>query len=294
MDLNALNIFVHVVKSGSFSGAAKKLKTPVSTISRKVSILESSLGFRLLERSTRKLRITESGRTLFDYAERGLHEVDNGMLALQEEQELLKGTLHFSMPPNFAPWWPLLTKFQKKFPDIEISIFTTPKKVDLIAEQVDVTLRIGEVDSQSFIARNVGSFTHKVVASPQYFKDIKLPILLEELSNHKCLGWGDPAQDVYWKLKDQLILLPSKAVSNDYAMLKYMAIQHQGITELPPFFCNKELQAGQLINVLSEYPMKEQNVHLVYPSRKQLSRIARTFIEFSIAYCRENPDLYDA
>ena len=293
MDLNALNIFVHVVKYGSFSEAAKKLKTPASTISRKLSILEDSLGFRLLERSTRKLRVTESGRTLFDYAERGLQEVDNGLLALQESQEQLKGTLHLSMPPNFAPWRALITKFQKTFPDIEICIFTTPKKIDLIAEQIDVTLRIGEVDSQSFVARNVGSYRHKVVASPQYLKDIELPTLLEDLTKHKCFGWGDLAQDVYWKFKDQLILLPSKATCNDYALLKYMALQGQGITELPPFFCNQEIQAGQLISVLNEYPMKLQNVHLVYPSRKQLSRIARTFIEFSIDYYRDNPDLYN-
>lgn len=292
MDLNGLNIFVHVVKYGSFSGAAKRLKMPASTISRKLSMLEDSLGFRLLERSTRKLRLTESGRTLFDYAERGLQELGNGLLALQEGQDRLKGTLRLSMPPNFAPWRPLLTEFKKTFPDIEICILTSPQKLDLIVEQIDVTLRIGEVDSQSFIARNVGSYSHKLVASPQYLKEISLPILLADITKYKCFGWGDLAQDVYWELKDQHILLPSKAMCNDYALLKHMVLQHQGITELPPFFCNKEIQAGQLISVLEEYPMKVQQVHLVYPSRKQLSRIARTFIEFSIDYCRENPDLY--
>ena len=105
MDLNSTKIFVHVVQKGSFTAAAAQLKVPIATVSRRVSELEKSLNVRLLERSTRHLRLTEAGATLFDYALRGLQEMDAGLLALQDKEAELKGCLRLSLPPHFKPWW---------------------------------------------------------------------------------------------------------------------------------------------------------------------------------------------
>ena len=125
MDLNSARIFVNVVDKGSFSSAARQMKIPVSTVSRRVAELESSLNVRLLERSTRKLRLTEAGATLHEFVSRGVEEMDAGLLALAEREQDLRGRLRLSMPPSFEPMWTLLDNFQALHTNIEIDLFVS-------------------------------------------------------------------------------------------------------------------------------------------------------------------------
>ena len=122
MDYNAAKIYVNVVEQGSFSGAAKILSTPVSTVSRKVSELEESLELRLLERSTRQLRLTESGEVFYEFAQRSIAEAEAGILALANNQQNLEGTLRLSTVIDFEPLWPILKGFQKQYPNINVEV----------------------------------------------------------------------------------------------------------------------------------------------------------------------------
>ncbi len=140
MDFNAAKIYVSVVEQSSFSGAAKALNMPVSTVSRKVSELEESLELRLLERSTRNLRLTEPGEVFYDYAQRSIEEAEAGFLALKDKQQDLKGKLRISIPLGFEPWWPFVEGFQDKYPLVNVEVISQSASVDFVNDGVDVAL----------------------------------------------------------------------------------------------------------------------------------------------------------
>jgi DNA-binding transcriptional LysR family regulator len=283
MDLNSARIFVHVVAKGSFSSAAKLMGLPIATVSRRVAELEASLNVRLLERSTRKLRLTEAGATLYEFASRGVEEMDAGLLALSENEHELRGRLRFSMPPGFEPMWALLDSFQALHSNIDIDLFVSERRLDFIEDGIDVALRIGDVASQSAVARLLMTYRHRLVAAPEFLKNesIQSP---QDILLLKCAAWGQKNNVVVWTLGDERVTIAPFLRANDYLHMRYLALRGRCITELPPFFCQKYLESGELIEVLPEYPMPEQQVNLVYPSRKGVSRITRVFID----YCIEN------
>lgn len=288
MDLNSLNIFVKVVQRGSFSGASTFMNVPVATVSRRVSELEKELNVRLLERSTRKLRLTAAGSVLYDYAARGVEELQAGKLALDSRESEIKGTLRLSAPPNFEPWWDLIRDFQKDFPNVEVDLFVTERKVELIEDGIDVALRIGEVMQLSAVARKIYSYRHKLVATPEFIKSHGQPQKPSDLKQLRCAPWTKKQSEASWNLGEENVLLRPSIRANDYLHMRHIALNHEAITELPPFLAKDYLASGELVELLSGYPFPESIVNLVYPSRKQISRIARVYID----YCVENATDY--
>jgi len=283
MDLNSARIFVNVVARGSFSGAAKFMGIPVATVSRRVAELESSLDVRLLERSTRKLRLTEAGATLHEYVSRGVLEMDAGLLALSEKERDLRGRLRFSMPPSFEPMWTLLENFQALHTNIDIDLFVSERRLDFIEDGIDVALRIGDVASQSAVARLLMVYRHRLVASPEFLRYASIRSPRDVLAMN-CAAWSQRNDVIMWILGDEKLTIDPFLRSNDYLHMRHLALKGKCITELPPFFCQKYIASGELVEVLPDYPMPEQQVNLVYPSRKSVSRITRVFID----YCVEN------
>jgi len=283
MDLNSARIFAHVAAKGSFSSAAKFMGIPVATVSRRVAELESYLAVRLLERSTRKLRLTEAGTTLYNYVARGVEEMDAGLLALKEKEQELRGRLRFSMPPNFEPMWKLLDEFQGLHRNIDIELVVTERRLEFIEDGIDIALRIGDIDIQTAVARRLTTYRHRLVASPEFIvgRNIDLP---SDILSEKCAAWSKQYQNITWKLGDEKLIIQPFMRANDYSHMRYLALQGRCITELPPFFCQQHLENGELIELLPNYVMPEQDVNLVYPSRKSVSRITRVFID----YCVEN------
>lgn len=283
MDLNSARIFAHVTAKGSFSAAARFMGIPVSTVSRRVAELESSLNVRLLERSTRKLRLTEAGATLYNYVTRGVEEMDAGLLALTEKEKELRGRLRFSMPPSFEPMWALLDEFQALHSNIDIELVVSERRLEFIEDGIDVALRIGDIDSQSAVARQLMSYRHRLVASPEFLvgSSIHAP---RDILSLKCAAWSKQYQAITWSLGNESLDINPFIRANDYAHMRYLALKGKCITELPPFFCQQYIDRGELVEVLPEHVMPEEFVHLVYPSRKSVSRITRVFID----YCVEN------
>jgi len=283
MDLNSARIFAHVAAKGSFSAAAKFMGIPVQKASRRVAELETSLNVRLLERSTRKLRLTEAGAILYDYISRGVEEMDAGLLALREQERDLRGKLRFSIPPGFEPMWLLLEAFQNLHKNIEVDLFVSERHLDFIEDGIDIALRVGNVASQSAVARSLVSYRHRLVASPHFLEDISINSPQGILSVD-CAAWSTRDKLIEWHLGGHSVSVQPFMRTNDYLHLRYLALQHRCLTELPPFFCDQHIAQGELIEVLPDFPLPEQQVNLVYPSRKSVSRITRVFID----YCVEN------
>lgn len=283
MDLNSAALFVKVVQKGSFSAAARHTGVPVATVSRRVSELEQALGVRLLERSTRQLRLTGAGSTLFEFVSRGLQEMDAGILALQDRESELRGLLRLSLPPNFEPWWDLLGAFQKLYPNIALDVYATERKVDLIEDGIDVALRVGDIDQLSAVARKLMDYRHVLVATPPFIEQFGEPQTPQELSNFPCAAWGLKDNAITWTLGGEKVSIQAAVRANDYPHMRHLALQDLYITEQPPFMVNALIANKRLVRILPEYELPEDSVHLLYQSRHQLSRIARVYIDFCFA-----------
>lgn len=158
MDFNSAALFVKVVQYGSFSEAARRTNTPVATVSRWIAELEKDLGIRLLERSTRHLRMTLAGTTFYEYAVRGFEAFETGLSILEDQQQELTGTLRLSLPPAFLPMQQLLQDFQACYCKVKLEIFITERKINLIEDGIDVALRVGELKDNQTIARKLGEY----------------------------------------------------------------------------------------------------------------------------------------
>lgn len=292
MDLNSLKVFTEVVNQGSFSGAAKSLHMPVSTVSRKVSELEESLGQKLLERSTRNLRLTESGETLFQYALRSVEEMEAGLMALEERQDQVEGTLRIALPPNFEVAWQALGEFVVAHPKVKLQTLAMTREVDPIADHIDVVIQYQASNNPSVISRKVAAITPLLVASKRYIETHGQPTSLDDLAKFQCLARENPDADAYWTLNGKRTYFQPYLTANEFRLLRYLVSQDLGIAQLPPYFCQQEIESGQFLVVLSEFAPPKVDVHLVYPSRKHLSRVVRAFIEYSVAFTQDENSQY--
>lgn len=282
MDLNSTKIFVYVISKGNFTKAARYLGIPIATVSRKVRELEEQVGLALIERSTRKLRLTEPGAVLYEYASRGLEEMEAGLLALTHQQNKLIGTLRISIPPNFKTIWCLISDFQEAYEKINIEVMVTERKIDFIEDAIDLSLRIGTVDSLSVIAKCLHTYRHRLVAARNYFEHhpkIKKP---NDLLQHKCAMWGSRSSKKAWYFENQVLTLEPRLLVNDYAFVHYLLETGKYIVEVPPFLCEKEIKQGIYIEIVKDFKFPEQEINLVYPSSRQVSRITRVFIDYCI------------
>src|SRR5215469_613259 len=155
MDLNATHMFVAVVQAGTLSSAASRLGIPLTTLSRRIRDLERQLKVQLLERSARGTKLTEAGARLYEHASRGIEALLEAEQAVASDQARLKGRLRLSLPQTVEPWWDLLTAFQRRYPDIEVYVYSTDRRMDLIEDGIDVALRVGKIVHETMIARYV-------------------------------------------------------------------------------------------------------------------------------------------
>lgn len=294
MDLNSLKVFVEVVNRGSFSGASKALNMPVSTVSRKVSEFEESLGQKLMERSTRNLRLTDQGETLFQYAQRSIEEMEAGLVALEEKQEQVEGTIRVSMPPNFELTWDGLRDFHLEFPKVKVQLLGITRDIDLINDHIDIAFQYGESTSPSSISRKVGTIAPMLIASKRYIDQHGRPQGIEELAQFHCLARDNPNTENFWTLNGEKYYFIPIMTSNEFRTLRFFVKNDMGIAQLPPYFCQEELENGEFVQVLPEVSSPTVEIHMVYASRKHLSRVVRTFLDFAKNYTNDEPKYWSA
>jgi len=289
MDFNATKMFVSVVQAGSLSAAADKTHVPLPTLSRRIRELERELDVQLLERSPRGIKLTEAGSRLYEHASRGVEALNEAQQAVMNDETRLKGRLRLSMPPNFDPWWDLLGAFQQRFPEISVSVFSTERRIDLVQDGIDVSLRVGTIVHESMVARQMLKYRHLLVAAPSLLAQFGQPASVEDLHRYPCASWAaDSSARGLWRLGHQVSEPKAVLVANDYALLRSRAVAGQAVTELPPFMANKEIAAGRLCAVLPSYPLPEQTLSLLYPSQRHPSRLVRAYLDF----CQEQLTTY--
>ena len=281
MDLNAVQMFVTVAQTGSLSAGAARLRLPLPTVSRRIRDLERQLKVQLLERSVRGTRLTDAGTHLYEHASRGIEALQDAEQALVSDQARLRGRLRLSLPPAFEPWWQLLSQFQIRYPDIQLHIFSTERRVDLIEDGIDVALRVGTVVHESMVARRMLAYRHVLVAGRSLVERLGMPRTVEALEKFPCAAWS-PGTDVTvrWQLGEESFVPRTVLTTNDYAHLRNCAVAGNVVTELPPFMAAAALRTGELIALLPRKPMPEVQLHLLYPSHRHPSAIVRTYLDF--------------
>jgi len=289
-DLNSLAIFAKVVAASSFSEAARRLKMPISTVSRRVADLEDQLGTRLLERSTRNLRLTEIGAEIYQHAKLSaeLGEAVHNIVSNQLSD--VSGTLSLSAPPSLSDSLlaPLIGGFQSSYPDVRIRVLVTDRTIDHIAEGVDVAIVANTfLKDSSQVARRILRFRHLLVASPAYLAKTASIEHPRDLADHPLLAFLFWRTENSWTLVHQgtggeeTINFTPYVAMNDFTGLSSLLLDGKGIGVIPPIVQSGHLKAGKLVEVLPEWHFPAVDLCLVHLGNRHISRPLRLFIEFA-------------
>lgn len=285
MDYNAVSMFIAVTQTGSLSAAATRMGVPLPTLSRKIAELESHLKVQLLERTARGCRVTEAGSRLFEHASGGIEALQEAERLIVSAQARLVGRLRLSLPQSFEPWWELLGLFQRAHPDIQISVYSTERRVDLLSDGVDVALRVGAIADDTVVARHMLTFRHVLVASPRLVERHGRLNQPADLSRYPCAAWGSAldARPV-WMLGGHAKQVSATFTVNDYLHLRARAVAGDIATELPSFLAAEPLKKGELLELLPKHPFPDTALHLVYRRQRHPSTIVRAYLDFCSAH----------
>jgi len=283
MDLNEMLVFARVVQAGSFTTAAAELGMPKSTVSRKVSELEERLNARLLQRTTRKLSLTDVGRTYYDYCARIAGEIQDAERAGSSLQETPRGLLRVTTGTNAAWLGPIVSSYLARYPYVQLELFCTGRTVDLVEERFDIAIRAGTLADSTLIARSLGSAKWFLVATPKYLKRRGRPRAPEDLKKHDYLSFGAGQSDVVLRLesgnKSAQIALSVRMLVSDFDVLYSAAVAGLGIALLPAFRCVDDLRARRLERVLRDWSAPPTLMHVVYPSTRHVSPKVKSFVD---------------
>jgi DNA-binding transcriptional LysR family regulator len=288
-NLNSLVVFAKVVEASSFSEAARRLKMPVSTVSRRIAELEDQLGVRLLERSTRSLRLTELGAEVLEQAARSAELSEAVESIVSNRLSDVSGTLRLSAPPSISDTLltPLIIAFQASYPNVRVQVLVTDRFVDHIAEGVDLAFRLGALKDSSLVAKRILSYRHQLVASPAYLRGIKLPKKPQDLLKHRLLSFSHWKPDNKWvfvhkngRQKETLAFSPFLSM-NDYSGLAPALLAGSGIGDLPPIVQPELMRTGRLVEVMSDWRFRTFDLSLVHLGNRHISKPCRLFKEFA-------------
>jgi DNA-binding transcriptional LysR family regulator len=283
----SLLAFAKVVEAGSFARAADRLGVSVSAVSRQVAELEAHLGVRLLNRTTRRLSLTESGRAF--------HERSVQLLADWEEAEeevtasaiVPRGTLRLTTSISFGVGYlaPAIAEFQRLHPQLRFDIELSDRAVDLVDEGLDLAIRIGDIGSQALIGRRIGVAEIVCCASPSYLAQHAAPSTPADLAAHACLTYAYSSEGDLWRFRDGTARMHELKVAgplhaNNGAMLAALAVAGVGVTLAPDFIVADAVRAGRLVQLLPGYVAPPIDIVAAYPSRRHLSAKVRSFIDF--------------
>lgn len=285
VDLNEIAVFVKVVQMGSFSRAAHSLGLPVSTVSRRVSALEAQLGVILLQRTTRKLNLTAQGRDYFDQCNEPLSHLYEAEKVLRHVQKQPEGLLKLSAPMVLGQsvFFDFVSDFLKQYPSIRIELFITNIFLDLIADNIDLAIRFGEIRDASIVAKRLGTSVRYLVATPGYLDGRSLPQTPEDLREHQCVLMAARNNETDWQLvsgrRKVTVRVSGPVSSRDFLGASAFTERGHGIGLLPSTYCEAGLARGRLVRILPRWSSPEIAVHAVYPTRKFLPTRLRVFLE---------------
>jgi DNA-binding transcriptional LysR family regulator len=288
-DLNQIVIFAKVVETRSFTAAGRALGLPKSTVSRKVAQLEERLGVLLLQRTTRKLSLTEVGAAFFERCARISTEIDEAEQAVmhlhRDPRGLLRVTASSELGTAFLP--DMISDFLVAYPEVDIELELTDRGVDMIEEGFDLSIQISGPNGSepNLISRELGPIQRFLVANPEYLARRGIPEHPDELENHDLLVLGNPRRNAAMELQhrdgEKLVIRGRpRLVVNSMGMLRDAVLAGVGIALLPAFKCAEELEQGRLRSFLPDWTHTELAIQALYPTSRHLSAKVRTFLDF--------------
>jgi DNA-binding transcriptional LysR family regulator len=292
--------FVRTVAAGSFAGAAKELGISPVAVSKNVQRLERQLGVRLLQRSTRKLSLTQEGRLFYERCTGPLKELESAQSAVKDTGRSPAGTLRVTSISPFGRSYvlPLLPAFSRLYPDIEVELHLDDAISDMIAEGYDVGIRAGEMKDASMVVREIAPLYFVVCGAPAYLRQKGTPQKPADLADHNCLRLRRRAhvgRAPNWLLgpKSVAVSPPVRGnfVANDITTLVMAAVHGHGLVFAPLPLVLPLFRSGALVPVLPEWTSKPAHVFIHYPNRKHLPARVRSFVDFMLDNLRKNPDL---
>jgi DNA-binding transcriptional LysR family regulator len=287
VDLNAVRVFVRVVESGSFRAAARALGMPKSTVSLRVAELENRLGERLLERTTRRLRLTDAGRTYHERAVAALETLEEAERALSDRKLVPAGRLRVTTTVEGGQFLfaPIFAEYLRRYPAVELQVVLADRHVDLIEESIDLAIRGGPLPDSSFVAKRLGLLTGiRVYASPAYLKARGVPRRPNDLLRHDCLVMTSQSQATTWPFqvrgKAVAVRVRTRAEANSFVVVGEFAKAGLGVARIPENIARPMVDAGSLRPVLEEFaPRSAGPLHAIYPSARHLSAKVRAMLE---------------
>lgn len=284
-----MKIFLRVVESGSFSEAARLSLTTPSTVSKLVGRLETRLGVRLVERSTRKLSVTPEGQAYYDRAQALMAEIDDMESALSQKTVQLQGTVRINASVAFGTLVlePLLPAFWEAYPDILIDLSLSDEMADLYLDRTDIAFRVGRLQDSSLTARHLGTVPRLIVGSPAYLKRFGRPETVDDLEHHRCLGFNFRRAAPVWPLQDRgrIVdrIIRGPLLANNGETVRRAAIGGAGLARLAEYHVREDLSAGRLVEVLTDSGTRdEEEIHALYQGGKQLPHRIRGFLDFMV------------
>jgi DNA-binding transcriptional LysR family regulator len=280
-----MQLFVRIVESGSFSAVARELGMIQPTVSKQMTALEEKLGVRLLNRTTRRLSMTDAGREYYERCQRILDEVQEMETEVAGLQNRPSGTLRVNTPVAFGNvhMLPLTLAFRRKNPGVAIDLSLDDRYVDLVQEGFDVAIRFGELGDSQLVARHVGSSASVCVASPAYLSVHGTPKTPSELREHECITYSYLFSNE-WPFDGpdglQSIKVHGDFRANSGMTIRSAALEGAGIASIPAFLIREDIETGRLVQLLSQFASAPIRISAVYPSARLLSRKVKLFVDF--------------
>lgn len=285
--LQAMRVFCRVHEAESFKLASDSLGISRPMVTRYVNFIEEELGTKLLQRNTRNISITYAGRKYYQHCVAILDAIEEAESDIGELTQKPKGLLRVSVPMDFglSHLVPLLGCFGRLYPNIELDIDFSDKRVDMTESGIDLAIRGGDLGGDQFVARPLCDFKGFVCASPDYILEHGELECLEDLDNHTCLSYGNSLVPNRWSLTDEegisrVVSISGSISANNGGALTRFALAGLGIIYQPDFLVAKYIESGELVNMLPNYKGYELCFYAIYPQRKLMPRKTRLLLDF--------------
>lgn len=284
--LDEMKALVAVVDSGTVRGASELLSVTPAAVSRTISRLEAKLETTLLNRTTRKLSVTSEGSIYLKKVRKILEEVELAEEQLRIQKDSPSGLLRINTATPFILHGlaPCISRYQALYPDVEIELTTNEENIDLVGKHTDIAIRIGHLKDSTLRAVFIGNSRIRIVASPDYLKEFGTPRSIEELSEHRLLGFSKPEVLKNWPLvdeNDKIFKVTSKLQADNGEVIRHLALCGAGIACLSDFMTYRDRQTGSLVELFKESSLRiEQPIHAIYYKNSATSLRISSFIAF--------------
>jgi DNA-binding transcriptional LysR family regulator len=284
-----MQLFVRVAELGSFAGAAQQLGVARSVVTRQIAGLEAHLGVKLMARSTRRLTLTSAGTAYLEKCRVILNLVEAAEIGVAEERQTPRGNIRISLPLSFGlkRLAPLLLDFSQRYPEVALDMDYSDRRVNLIEEGIDLSIRVTRRLDAGDVARRIGTSRMRVLASPDYLSRHGQPAHPAELAHHVCLGYTNAGAATTWQfvVDGQLENFPirSRINANNGDVLTEAAAQGLGIACQPDFIAGSFIAAGRVVEILVDYPGPELGIYAMLPSNRHIPHRVRVLMDFLAA-----------